>query len=156
MRHFSPRAASMLTDVVIPVPLENSFRPVRTRTIRVPVPFRYRTTRKRSMPLAVGPSRATPSKMMFARARCWAAVIGMQEAAAAVAIDRPTTATARKSIGRLSIRTEYAAAGRKRHTHLGDIAAERHEGAGDACCPGIENEQKELAAGATSVSGRSR
>src|SRR6266508_2496170 len=43
-------------------------------------------TRKRWIPVAVGPSSATPSKITRARARCSAGVIGTQEAYAVAEI----------------------------------------------------------------------
>jgi hypothetical protein len=84
----------MLTDVTLPVPSARRMWPVLTRTIRGPRLLRYRVTRKRWIPVAVALSRATPSKMTCARARCWAGVSGMQEAYADEASTNAAKATA--------------------------------------------------------------
>ena len=98
MRQFSPRFATMLTDVTAPVPSARLTFPVLTRTTFGPVPFRYRITRNRWTPVAVGPSSAVPSKITCARDRCWAPVVGMQEAIAADPEPIAVTNTAAESM----------------------------------------------------------
>lgn len=55
MRHLWPALTTRLTDVVEPDPSARRMFMVSTRTIRGPLPLRYRVTRNRWIPVAVGP-----------------------------------------------------------------------------------------------------
>ncbi len=128
--------------------------PVWTRTIRGPEDLRYRLTRKRWTPVAVGPCSATPSKMTSARAVRSCGVAGMHDDGAAdtapervkasrsgcIALQgfrrgagrRRLGASNRESASPLSVRRRATRFRSRRQTHSSGVGKVRQAGSREA------------------------